>query len=75
MSKRLIDELYDDQNYQECVECGEMHVCCPHCGLCLKYCHDADECFALGGYDPMDDPLEGFSGNQVRLGLEGDEDE
>lgn len=54
MARRLIDELYDDDNYQECAECGEMHVCCPHCGLCLKYCHDADECFGL-----MDD-LDGW---------------
>lgn len=72
MTRRLIDELYDDNNYQECVECGEMHVCCPHCGLCLRDCHDADECYALGEVDPF----EGFSGNQVHFGLdyEGDDE-
>lgn len=71
MTRRLIDELYNDENYQECVDCGEMHVCCPYCGLCLKYCHDADECYALGGADSF----EGVSWNQVRLGLEESEDE
>lgn len=49
---RLIDELYDDANYQQCVECEEMHVVCPSCRLCLKYCHDADECYSY--IDPQD---------------------
>lgn len=51
--RRLIDELYDDKNYSECIDCGETHVCCPNCGLCLKYCHDPDECH--GRYDPYED--------------------
>ena len=39
-----IDELYDDDNYGLCDNCGEMHVLCPICEFCLKYCHDPATC-------------------------------
>jgi len=46
------DALYDDNNYGECVNCGETHVLCPYCGFCLKYCHDDYMCHLP--YDPFD---------------------
>jgi len=39
-----VDELYDDDNYGPCDNCEEMHVLCPICGFCLKYCHDPQTC-------------------------------
>lgn len=43
---RLIDALYDDDNFGICSGCEEEHVLCPNCGLCLKYCHDPNYCEA-----------------------------
>lgn len=49
----LIDALYNDDNIGLCEECGEEHVLCLDCRLCLKYCHEPDYCAAWD--NPYDD--------------------
>ncbi len=49
----LMDEAEAEKTYGECPSCGEDHMLCPICGVCLKYCHD-DYFHDDGMFDPYD---------------------